>query len=72
MKPCAIVSAILAASSACIAYVVLSAGQKQQQQQGESAEYDLGSGRMFDAIAPRYDVINKVRIHALLPYKHDR
>eukprot|EP00752_Nemacystus_decipiens_P009755 g8712.t1 len=41
---------------ACVAYAVLRGGQ----QPAPEGEYQLGSGKMFDSIAPRYDLINKV------------
>ena len=59
MMSCGMASAIALAAFACFAYVMLS-GMEQQQPVGEEGTYELGSGRMFDAIAPRYDMINKV------------
>lgn len=59
MAPCGVVSAALAALVACFAFTVMYGGKQLEQKGGE--DYQLGSGKMFDAIAPRYDLINKVR-----------
>lgn len=61
MKPCGAVSALLAAVVACLAYVLLRNSGQQEDSPAPGA-YELGSGRMFDAIAPRYDLINKVTL----------
>lgn len=53
---CGSASAVITAVVACVAYAVLRGGQ----QQAAQGEYELGSGKMFDSIAPRYDIINKV------------
>lgn len=53
---CSPVSAVITAVAACVAYAVLRGGQ----QPTVEGDYVLGSGKMFDSIAPRYDVINKV------------
>lgn len=61
MKPCGATSAVLTAVAACVAYAVLFWGGQQQRSGSEGGgEYELGSGKMFDSIAPRYDLINKV------------
>ena len=51
-------SAVVTAVVACVAYAVL----RGVQQPAHEGEYDLGSGEMFDSIAPRYDLINKVGV----------
>lgn len=53
---CGPTSAVIAAAAACVAYAVLRGAQ----QPAPEGEYELGSGKMFDSIAPRYDLINKV------------
>lgn len=55
---CGSASAVITAVVACVAYAVLRGGQQQPASDGD---YELGSGKMFDSIAPRYDLINKVR-----------
>ncbi|CAM9486623.1 unnamed protein product [Ectocarpus fasciculatus] len=61
MKPCGATSAVLTAVAACVAYAVIFLGGQQQRSGSEGGgEYELGSGKMFDSIAPRYDLINKV------------
>lgn len=54
---CGSASAVITAVVACVAYAVLRGGQQPATAEGE---YELGSGKMFDSIAPRYDLINKV------------
>lgn len=61
---CGPASAVLAAAVACVVYAVLRGGQQRGREGG--GEYELGSGEMFDSIAPRYDLINKVRESALV------
>lgn len=58
MAPCGVASAAVTAVVACLAFAVMYGGQQSKQQGG--GEYQLGSGKMFDTIAPRYDLINKV------------
>ena len=41
-------------------FAVMYGGKQSEQQSGGGEEYQLGSGKMFDTIAPRYDLINKV------------
>lgn len=53
---CGPASAFITAAVACVVYAVLRSGQ----QPAFDGEYELGSGKMFDSIAPRYDLINKV------------
>ncbi|CAM9809382.1 unnamed protein product [Pylaiella littoralis] len=62
MTPCGGVLALLIAAVACVAYAVFIRGGQQQlvSEGGQRQEYELGSGKMFDSIAPRYDLINKV------------
>lgn len=67
MKPCGVTSAVLTAVAACVAYAVIFWGGQQQRSRSEGGEeYELGSGKMFDSIAPRYDLINKVQATARL------
>lgn len=67
MAACGSVSALLTAAIACAFYAVfLRDGQQQQPvledgQQQQQQGYELGSGKMFDSIATRYDLINKVQ-----------
>lgn len=53
---CGSASAVIAAVVACLAYAFL----RGEQQPAPEGGYELGSGEMFDSIAPRYDLINKV------------
>ncbi|CAM9225519.1 unnamed protein product [Scytosiphon promiscuus] len=57
---CGATSAVLAAVVACFAYACLVRNQHSQLEAEAGEEYVLGSGKMFDSIAPRYDLINKV------------
>lgn len=57
---CGTTSAVLAAVLACFAYAFLVRSQQHQLEGERGAGYELGSGKMFDSIAPRYDLINKV------------
>lgn len=48
------------AASVVVAWLTLKDGKGVNGEAGGGGDYDLGSGQMFDAIAPRYDLINKV------------
>lgn len=48
------------AASVVVAWLSLTGGKGGDEAVVVGADYDLGSGQMFDAIAPRYDLINKV------------
>lgn len=50
---------IVVATVAWLAYVMLTSLGKRPGPD-EEGSYELGSGKMFDNIAPRYDMINKV------------
>ncbi|CAM9546888.1 unnamed protein product, partial [Sphacelaria rigidula] len=50
---------VTAVASVVIALVAVT-GKNAGDGKAGSRQYDLGSGQMFDAIAPRYDLINKV------------
>ncbi|CAM9383295.1 unnamed protein product [Hapterophycus canaliculatus] len=57
---CGTTSAVLTAVIACFAYAFLVRNQQHQLEAEGGVGYELGSGKMFDSIAPRYDLINKV------------
>lgn len=56
MRP-TVVLAVLFPVLVCFAIMFLRRSGKSD---GNEQNYDLGSGQMFDAIAPGYDSINKV------------
>lgn len=69
-RTCGITTGIVVATVAWLAYVLLMSLDKRPGGD-EEGSYELGSGKMFDNIAPRYDMINKVLlVHPYLSFIH--